>query len=285
MAEFTARQAREGRLLESRREFIRRPSGSPRECGPPVARRACPSGFTLLEVMIALAILAVSLVAISGINSGAINMHNYSKRLTLATLLARSKMADLEQKLQSDGLPTDDDDEEGSFEAEGFPEYRWQAQIVRPKTEKLDTRQLLAMTGMGLSGADGKSGLLGSAMTTLPPDVASKIPGGATALTGATSGGPTAGGMGGLLGGAMQSQMQSMLDMLGKAVREVRLTVFWKNGGIVDKFTVVTHVVSLGQGTDQAISTTPSTSGAAGTTGTAIQNAIQNSVKSTGKAP
>ncbi len=254
------------------------PAKNARASGP---RRA--GGFTLLEVMIALAILAVSLVAISGINSGAIDAHTYSKRLTLATLLARSKMADLEQKLQSDGLPSDDKEEEGGFDEEGYPEYRWQAQIIRPKTEKVDTAQLLSLTGMGLTGADGKSGSASDALKNLPPDVASKIPGGASALTGSSApGGPTAAGMGGLFGGMMQTQMQTMLDMLGKTVREVRLTVFWKSGKLVDKFTVVTHVVSLGQGTDQANSaaqttSTTTTGSTPGSTGTqALPGLLQN---------
>jgi general secretion pathway protein I len=222
------------------------------------ARRA--RGFTLLEVMIALAIISVALVAISGINSGAIDAHTYSKRLTIATLLARSKMADLEQELQSDGLPSDDSEEEGAFDEEGYPQYRWQAQIIRPKTEKIDTSQLLALTGMGLTGADGANPLGGDAAKNLPGDLASKIPGGASALTSALGqGGPTTSGMGGLLGGMMQTQMQGMLDMLGRTVREVRLTVFWKSGKLIDKFTVVTHVVSLGQGTDQVNSAATAT--------------------------
>jgi prepilin-type N-terminal cleavage/methylation domain-containing protein len=82
-------------------------------------RRERRGGFTLLEVMIAMAILSVALVALAGINSGAMNMHAYSKRLTVATFLARSKMADLEQKLQSEGLPADDEADDGTFEEEG----------------------------------------------------------------------------------------------------------------------------------------------------------------------
>ena len=39
-------------------------------------------GFTLLEVMISLAILAVSLVAISGLNGGAVAMESYARRAT-----------------------------------------------------------------------------------------------------------------------------------------------------------------------------------------------------------
>ncbi|HCF60410.1 MAG TPA: hypothetical protein DFS52_20720, partial [Myxococcales bacterium] len=122
------------------------------------AARGAPGGFTLLEVMIAMAILSVSLVALAGINSGAMNMHSYAKRLTVATMLARGKMADLEQKLQSEGLPTDDDLEEGNFEEEGYPQFRWQAQIIRPKTEEISVDNLMAMTGMGLTGGDAEGG-------------------------------------------------------------------------------------------------------------------------------
>jgi general secretion pathway protein I len=185
-------------------------------------------GFTLLEVMIALAILSVALVAIAGINSGALDMHSYAKRLTVASLLARSKMADLESELQAEGLPADDTEESGDFDKEGFPEYRWEAQIIRPKTEEINVTNLIAATGMGLEG------LLGGADGSPTP-------------ASTTSGG--------MLAGAMQGQIQRMLDDLGKAMREVRLTVSWQQGKQTDQFTVVTHVISLGRGTDQAAST------------------------------
>src|SRR5437764_686478 len=57
-------------------------------------------GFTLLEVMISLAILAIALVAISGLNGGAVTMHAYGRRATEATLLLRGKMLDVEDDLQ-----------------------------------------------------------------------------------------------------------------------------------------------------------------------------------------
>ena len=47
-------------------------------------------GFTLLEVMVAMGILALALTAIVGINGGSISAHDYSKRVTVATMLARS---------------------------------------------------------------------------------------------------------------------------------------------------------------------------------------------------
>jgi len=79
------------------------------------------SGFTLLEVMISLAILAVSLVAISGLTGGAVAMEAYSRRATEATLLLRAKMTDLEDQLHKDGFSDFDDEKRGSFEEEGSP--------------------------------------------------------------------------------------------------------------------------------------------------------------------
>ena len=208
-------------------------------------------GFTLLEVMISLAILAVSLVAVAGINASAIDMHAYSKRLTVATMLARSKMADLESKLMSEDLPADDSGEEGTFEEDGFPEYRWRAEIIRPKTEDVSPASLMAMAGFD-SGDPSKSGSASSPSPSSPTSGLMGMLG--TAAGGAPQGQSTlmaaaATGGAGLLGGAMSGQLQTMLDMLGKSVREVRLTVSWQTGKTVDQFTVVTHVASFGRDT------------------------------------
>src|SRR5690606_16887681 len=60
--------------------------------GAPLMRaQARQKGFTLLEVMIALAILGMSLMAIFQLNSQAVAMHAYTKRLTVASMLARAK--------------------------------------------------------------------------------------------------------------------------------------------------------------------------------------------------
>jgi general secretion pathway protein I len=49
----------------------------------------------------------------------------------------------------------------------------------------------------------------------------------------------------------MQQQFQTMVDQLTKAVREVHLTVTWKEGKQTESFDLVTHVVSLGPGSDR----------------------------------
>ncbi|MDY6951748.1 MAG: prepilin-type N-terminal cleavage/methylation domain-containing protein [Thermodesulfobacteriota bacterium] len=82
------------------------------------------SGFTLLEVMIALAIIAIALVAALGSQSQSVSLANEAKFTTTVTLLAQGKMAELEVKeakeLMSDG---------GDF-GEDFPGYRWESVIT-----------------------------------------------------------------------------------------------------------------------------------------------------------
>lgn len=88
-------------------------------------------GFTLLEVMVALSILALSLVAIAGINANSFQASNYAKHLTVATLLARSKMIDVEEELREDGFGDDEKTFDGDFSDEGYPGMRWRA-VARP---------------------------------------------------------------------------------------------------------------------------------------------------------
>ena len=66
------------------------------------ARRAG-RGFTLLEVMVALAILATSLLALSDVVGGALRNHVRARDLELAALLARGKMAEVEGRTDAEG--------------------------------------------------------------------------------------------------------------------------------------------------------------------------------------
>src|SRR5688572_10633090 len=88
-------------------------------------------GFTLLEVMVSLSILAVALVAIGGVSAGAFEHSNYAKQITVATLLARSKMIDVEEILRKDGFGDDEKTFDGDFDKEGYPTLKWRA-VARP---------------------------------------------------------------------------------------------------------------------------------------------------------
>ncbi|WP_224249431.1 prepilin-type N-terminal cleavage/methylation domain-containing protein [Hyalangium gracile] len=199
-------------------------------------------GFTLLETVVALAILALALMAIFDLNSGAVANHVYSKHLTVASLLARSKMTDLEQELYDKGFSNDDDEESGDFSEEGWPGFKWRAKIIAPKTDGVSPDQLIgAIFNLPIGETDGDLGGLSSLF------------GGGAGADGKGGGSgpvPAAGGMAGMAGMA-QPMFKQMIDQLTQSVREVHLTVTWKEGKLVESIDLVTHVVSLGPGSDR----------------------------------
>lgn len=78
-------------------------------------------GFTLLEVMMALAILASSGVAVLGVFANGGQRADYAAQHVRALLLAESKLDSLEQFFPKELL-----DQAGSGDFEGFPTLRWQ---------------------------------------------------------------------------------------------------------------------------------------------------------------
>jgi len=90
-------------------------------------------GFTLLEVMIALAILSLVAVAFLRVQASSVRLVDESSQISMATLLAREKMAELENA----GFPGLG--KNSGFGEEAFPQFRWE-QIVSP-TEILGIRK------------------------------------------------------------------------------------------------------------------------------------------------
>jgi general secretion pathway protein I len=82
------------------------------------------AGFTLLEVMIAMAILAIALLAVFQLQSQSISMSSESRFMTTASLLAQSKMADIEG-----GTSLGNQSKKGDF-APDYPEYAWTIQVT-----------------------------------------------------------------------------------------------------------------------------------------------------------
>jgi len=81
------------------------------------------SGFTLLEVMVAVAIMAIALVAVLGSQSQSVLLASEGKFNTTAALLAQMKMA--EMNLESPENLTSDS---GTF-GEDFPDYNWETAV------------------------------------------------------------------------------------------------------------------------------------------------------------
>jgi general secretion pathway protein I len=204
-------------------------------------------GFTLLEVMVALAILAGALMALAELGGSALRNHAAARDLSAATLLARGKLAELEERYEDAGFKDGDEQATGDFADAGRPDVRWAIEVVRPDPS-LAADQLLAT----LAGAGGTQGLLdrlfggGAAAGTAPGKPQGTQPGPlAGAAAGLLGGGGAAGGLGGgALAGMVQTQVTAFGEQIKKAVRELRLTVAW-NDGRPRSFTVTEHLVVL----------------------------------------
>jgi type II secretion system protein I len=86
------------------------------------------SGFTLLEVLVAFAVLAVMIVPVLQVFGGGLSTTESARAYTTAALLARSKLAEVGVEMLTEG------ESSGSFEVPG---YRWRQSIV------LDTSQVI----------------------------------------------------------------------------------------------------------------------------------------------
>jgi general secretion pathway protein I len=184
--------------------------------------------------MVALAILAAAMLAASELTSSALRNHERAVHLEVATLLARGKLAAVQDAFDRSGFRDFDQEDEGTFDREGHPEIHWKVQAVKPKID-LGAEQLLAIfmggqpedaKGMGLAKLVG--GKAGAASSTDPQSgIETLFPG----------------------AGAMMAPMQTQLAVVGEqmkqGLREIRLTVAWKDGKHDESFTVVTHQLAF----------------------------------------
>ena len=186
-------------------------------------------GFTLLEVMVALALLAAAFMSLAELGGQALRNHAYARDLSAATLLARGKLAELEEKYDDQGFKDFDEDDEGDFADAGRADVRWKVELVRPDPD-LSAERLMGLLAGGDAEADGP-GLLASLFGAAPKDAK----GGPKADTGAA---------GAMAAQLLQAQLTAFGEELKKSLRELRLTVSWDDGK-PRSFTVVEHLVVL----------------------------------------
>ncbi len=98
----------------------------------PRQMRQNPKGFTLLEVMAAVAVITIVLVAVYKLQAQTIAMSEASRFYTQAPLLAQAKMAELEGK-------TLDELSGGSGDFEEVPGFVWEATVTDVESEVLET--------------------------------------------------------------------------------------------------------------------------------------------------
>jgi len=143
-------------------------------------------GFTLLEVMMAVAIMAIALGAVFSAQAGSVKMAQRARKLGFASLLSRCKMGEIEEDLAKKGLPatllSESDECCKDAPIDGF-RCKWEvAPIVLPDTmfgaeddengekkggAKPSANGASAPSGSSDKGKGGLSGLLGAASAAL----------------------------------------------------------------------------------------------------------------------
>lgn len=191
-------------------------------------------GFTLLEVMVAVAILAFSLVSIFSGEIGAIRMASRARLMTMASLLARCKMGEIEEELMRTGLPAissrGSDECCVGGEVEGFS-CEWEiSRVVLPDQ-------------MVQGEEDEEGGPLGGLLGGAAP-AGTPMPTGPVAPEAMLSGSMVAGGGDMISQMAMQMVFPILKPSIEEQVRRATVTVRWEEGTSTQEFDVVQYVVA-----------------------------------------
>lgn len=118
------------------------------------------NGFTLLEVMLALAILATAMTILMGTMATSNQQAIYANELTRITQAARSKMIDLEFGLREEGFTDNIRSKSGDFEDIGLDGVTWEAEIQPIEIPQDVEQQLMGRVNAQLFGGTDREGAL-----------------------------------------------------------------------------------------------------------------------------
>lgn len=221
--------------------------------------------FSLLEVMVAVAILGLTLTVILSAQGGLAASNKMAGDMGLATTLARCKMTEMEEKLLKLGYPAIEDiqsgvaccndRDDGTFTCDSRVE---KVTLPNPPDNSLgDGGSSLALSSLASATASpaGSGGPL-SALGAIAPALGGNAAGGAGldfdgGLQGLGSGlmqqfgaGGQSGGMGvqGLLQMVMGMVYPSLKLMFEASIRRLTVTVRWSEGPNPKEFTLIQYV-------------------------------------------
>ena len=180
------------------------------------------AGFTLVEVMLAMAILAGVLTGLTLTVTRAVRVASHARYMTTATFLCRQKLVELEDKFIVEGF-TDEagiKEEHGDYKEDEFRRYSWSRTIERIRLPEASDIQ--------------------SAATKLLQDkqqIAGKALGGSSSAT--SGSGPNLGSnIGGMIG--------PVKEMLEQGIRRVTVRILWEEPGLGEqKVEVVTFYTDM----------------------------------------
>jgi general secretion pathway protein I len=207
-------------------------------------------GFSLLEVMVAVAILGLTLTVILSAQGGLAASNKMAGNMGLAATVGRCKVTEIEEKLAKLGYPVTDDLQK--------------VVLPNPPSNSLDGGALsLSALSSASAGAGGAPPSLSGALTSIAPGLGPNAIGGGAGLDfdgglqglgagllqqfGGSAGGPMgSGGMGvqGLLQMVMGFVYPSMKLMFEASIRRVTVTVKWNEGPNPKELAIVEYVTS-----------------------------------------
>jgi prepilin-type N-terminal cleavage/methylation domain-containing protein len=215
-------------------------------------RRQAAAGFSLLEVMVSLAILGMSLVIVSRIVTGNVRVTHHSRMTTAATFLARSRIALMEQSLQEYGFAEMDGEDKGDFAQEGFPNFRWYTNVERIELPADSTQKMQQASSQQMLN------------TNNPMEMLS-----------------------GFMGGFMSTLMEPIRLGLQESVRKITVRVLWNEAGKPEQTMDVVLFLTDPSRLETAVSLSANPSGAAGASGSAGSSGSKTStsgnISATGK--
>jgi general secretion pathway protein I len=208
-------------------------------------------GFTLLEVLVAIAILGLGLTVILSSQVGLFSGASRGQHLSMASNLVRCKMSEVELTLLKDGYPLTDQSDEGdcceddsSGAGEGFS-CSWKIERV-----ELPTPPEMGMADGGLETDNlGPLGKLAEVEATQGASLGDNPDIGSLAETFTEGSGSS--GIASMVMGMVYPQLKPMLEA---SIRKVTVTISWKEGKNSRDLQVVQYLTDPRQGElDEAV--------------------------------
>ena len=205
-------------------------------------------GFTLLEVMVAVAILGLGLTAILSAQAGAFASANHGRNISVSVGLLRCKMTELEEKLNKPpGFSELDESDTGiCCEGDDTPNMKCAWKIEKPqlpeaKFGELNLDSLIGGASSGTAGGPGLGGAIGLLSGGAPGSAPALPPGGSVSdisktLASANAGDPSAlagaaaGGIGGIASMVMSLVYPSLKLIFEASTRRITVTLTWREG-------------------------------------------------------
>jgi prepilin-type N-terminal cleavage/methylation domain-containing protein len=182
-----------------------------------VKQRGAPRGYTLMEVLIAMTLLALVLTVLLGTQATHTRVGASANEMAVATLLGRAKMLDVESELAADGFNEGSQSDSGDFRKEGFGYYKWEVEVEPVELDETASDELLSQANGQLfgEGAEGTGGTFtgNAAFASYLPLVVGLLP--------------------------------DFINRIGEKVRRVTLVITWEGARGEQKLTLVQYLTDL----------------------------------------